>query len=261
MLTWFGSPILTNVTISGNTAMTAGSAMYNSTDSNPIVQNSILWGNFTEPMVVNDASIAACTPVYTSSIVQGSGGSGAAWIASLGTDGGGNLDLDPAFVTNPTQNQSASGDYHLQAASPAINNASASLVPGGVTADIEANPRAAGGAVDMGAYEYQSAALPPETSLTSLPASTSSDNTPSFSFTSSEPGSTFQCKLDAGTWQSCSSPSTYTRQSDGAHTFCVYAVDGDGYRDWTPTRFSWTIDTTVDTRIDGAPASPARAPW
>lgn len=95
------SPTLINVTFSNNTADTGG-AMFNVAGSGgivrPTLRNVILWGN--------SASIDAeihntnAVPLIDHSIVQGSGGSDA-WDAALGTDGGGNLDLDP--VLGPLQ--------------------------------------------------------------------------------------------------------------------------------------------------------------
>src|SRR5439155_26707430 len=48
--------------------------------------------------------------------------------------------------------------------------------------------------------------LAPKTSITHGPPAVSNLPTTRFRFTSSEPGSTFQCKLDGGSFQSCSSP-------------------------------------------------------
>jgi hypothetical protein len=51
-------------------------------------------------------------------------------------------------------------DFRLQACSPAVNTGSNAAVPGGVTTDLDNNPRTFGGTVDMGAYEYQAAPTP-----------------------------------------------------------------------------------------------------
>ena len=61
--------------------------------------------------------------------------------------GEGNINADPFFV------DPATGDLHLELGSPAIDVGNNSLVPAGVTTDIDGYPRIHGGVVVMGAYE------------------------------------------------------------------------------------------------------------
>jgi len=55
----------------------------------------------------------------------------------------------------------ANGDYHLKDTSPCIDAGDNSLVPSGVTTDLDGNPRIVDGnndgkpVVDIGAYEKQ----------------------------------------------------------------------------------------------------------
>ncbi len=63
--------------------------------------------------------------------------------------GTGNITNAPLFV-------SLSGDFHLQSVSPCINSGNNNYVS--ISADLDGNPRIAGGTVDIGAYEYQSPA-------------------------------------------------------------------------------------------------------
>jgi uncharacterized repeat protein (TIGR01451 family) len=121
--------------------------MYNRISGIPKIQNSILWGNRAASggdQIYNDNS----TPAIAHSDVQGSGGSGGGWNASLGSDLGGNLDADPRFV-------GTAGNLRLRWGSPAIDAGDNSLVPPGVTTDLDRAPRFAYGTVDMGAYELQ----------------------------------------------------------------------------------------------------------
>ena len=70
------------------------------------------------------------------------------WYCCIGgctLSGNGNIDYDPLFV--------GGGDYHLQSGSPCINPAS-TWVPSAGEADIDAEPRLMGTAMDMGADEY-----------------------------------------------------------------------------------------------------------
>lgn len=132
--------------------------------------------------------------------------------------------------------------------------------------------------------------VPPETTITAGPGATN-DRTPDFSFVSSEPGSTFRCRVDGGTWRSCTSPTTLAQLDAGSHTFEVRATDPAGLTDPTPAKRTFVVDlvapkatitggpgTTNDTtpsftftsseagstfecRVDGAPFASCTSPW
>lgn len=94
----------------------------------------------------------------------------------------------------------------------------------------------------------------PDTTINTFPTNPSNSSSSSFTFSSPKPGVTFQCKLDAGAFNSCTSPQTYTGLADGQHTFQVRAVDSIGNVDPTPASYTWTIDTTPpDTTITAQP--------
>jgi hypothetical protein len=84
----------------------------------------------------------------------------------------------------------------------------------------------------------------PNTNITGGPSGATSDRTPSFTFNSSEPGSSFQCRVDGGSFGSCSSPRVTSTLSDGSHTFSVRAVDKVGNMDASPASRSFTVDAT-----------------
>jgi uncharacterized repeat protein (TIGR01451 family) len=136
-----GSPTLTNVTFSGNSAQLGG-GMYND-ESHPTVQNSILWGN-TAPLLSQIANIGGNYADVRTSIVQGG------YI-----NGSGIINADPLFVA-PVAAGSApttAGDLRLRPASPAIDAGDTALLPAGVTTDREGMPRVIGPRVDLGAFE------------------------------------------------------------------------------------------------------------
>jgi PKD repeat protein len=115
---------LNNCTIAGNSASSGGGA-YESQLNNCIVLN-------------NSANFDSyCTLTYC--------------CTSPLPNGPGNFIANPLFV-NP-----AGGDYRLQAGSPCINAGNNANAVG--TTDLDGRPRIVGGAVDIGAYEYQGQTL------------------------------------------------------------------------------------------------------
>ncbi len=90
--------------------------------------------------------------------------------------------------------------------------------------------------------------------ITSKPPNPSSSSSASFSFTVSDCGrGVIQCKLDADSYTTCSSPKGYSFLQDKSHTFTVrflsstlFVLDAES---WT-----WTVDTTApDTSITDGP--------
>ena len=84
---------------------------------------------------------------------------------------------------------------------------------------------------------------PPDTTITSGPANPTSSTSASFAFTSSESGSTFECRIDSGSWSTCTSPKSYSSLATGSHTFDVRATDAASNTDATPASQTWTIRT------------------
>lgn len=164
------SPTLDNVTLVGNVAGAAadGGAIHNN-QGEPILNNSVLWGNSAggDGDQVNNSENP--TTVANTIIQGGVNGSGVA--GEPNTDGGGNLDADPLFVDADGADDIAGtldDDLRLQAGSPAIDAGDESLLPldlfdmdgdGDVAErlplDLDGDPRVVGADVDMGAYERQ----------------------------------------------------------------------------------------------------------
>lgn len=93
--------------------------------------------------------------------------------------------------------------------------------------------------------------------ITSGPADPTSSTSAAFYFTKSGcSGGGFQCKLDAGSYASCTSPKSYSSLSEGAHTFSVKFVQGFPNPASRPDAHTWTIDTTAPTTTltSGPPA-------
>ncbi len=229
------SPTLTNCSLIGNSATTSGGALYNNNTSSPHLNNCILWGDSaaTDAEVYN---LSSSVPVFRYCDVQGSGGSDA-WVATLGTDNGGNIDGDPLFI------DAASDNYRLTQGSPCIDAGDGALAPqydasGNVRCDDPetVNTGAASPAyTDIGAYEYQllHITFPTDSGITLERGATYN-----IAWTSSLPkGAKFRVELlkgvDEGDWlvsaAATKSPLKWTVGALKAKGQEVYP-DGDDYR-------------------------------
>src|SRR5439155_10041408 len=98
----------------------------------------------------------------------------------------------------------------------------------------------------------------PDTTVDSGPADPSNDATPTFTFSATEPSASFECRVDSGSWSSCTSPHTTAALGEGSHTFEVRATDVAGNTDASPASSTWTIDLTApNTTIDSSPSDPS----
>ncbi|MFN8150908.1 MAG: Ig-like domain-containing protein [Solirubrobacterales bacterium] len=98
---------------------------------------------------------------------------------------------------------------------------------------------------------------PPDTQIDSGPSGFTNDATPEFQFSSADNTATFQCRVDGGSYSSCSSPFVTASLSDGSHTFYVRAVDPGGNIDPTPESRTFTVDTIApQTGITSGPSGP-----
>jgi len=140
-----------NSTFYGNTATGQAGLLYNSSSNNTKIVNAIAWNNGGNSIFNNGSGFSV---TYTN--IQG------------GYAGMGNIDTDPQFVnpSSPAGNDGIWGTDDdgliLQPCSPSANsgNNTAYTDAGGsieTDLDLAGNPRLYGEAIDMGAYETQSA--------------------------------------------------------------------------------------------------------
>ena len=149
--------VLENCTFSGNRS-SRGGGIVSSSNSTLSLTNCILWENSASK---GAQMLSGSNTFIRNSLIQGSGGSGAGWDTTLGTDGGGNLDVDPLFIApvSPALAPTTSGNYRLLYSSPAIDAGINEAIT--VTTDLDGNARIVDGnddqdaVVDMGAYEWQ----------------------------------------------------------------------------------------------------------
>jgi len=125
------------------------------------------------------------------------------------------------------------------------------LADGGHTFTVQAIDDAGNIDGTPASHTWQIDSTPPQTTITSAPPMSTTDTTASFEFSANETGSTFECKLDAGTFASCTSPKSYAGLAVGAHAFEVRATDALGNTDPTPSTHAWEIT---------APAPPVLRP-
>lgn len=153
---------LTNVTLAHNYSEGDGGGYYRegAASDQPVIQNSIIWGNKAgngkgdniqnaSSIATTKAKLHVANSLIENAILDGE------WNKEFGTDGGGNLRDNPAFIAPvaPSILPNTSGDYHLEEGSPAIDKGDNTKVPADVTTDLDGGPRIADGVVDLGAYE------------------------------------------------------------------------------------------------------------
>ena len=84
---------------------------------------------------------------------------------------------------------------------------------------------------------------PPDTTISEGPSGKSKSKSATFGFsgTDARAVASFQCRLDSGSFETCTSPKTYSGLKKGSHTFEVRAVGPAGNVDPTPASRSWTV--------------------
>lgn len=145
------SPALAYASFSGNSA-NYGGALFNNAQSgtsSPILSHVILWNDSATTAGNEIHNLTGAAPSISYSIIEGSGGSGTNWDATLGSDGGGNLDQDP-LLGALTDNGGATATMLPATGSPAIDAGQALGCP---ASDQRGVARPQGIACDIGAVE------------------------------------------------------------------------------------------------------------
>lgn len=86
----------------------------------------------------------------------------------------------------------------------------------------------------------------PSVTISTTPLAMSNSGSQIFSFSGFDNGGyidRFECRMDAGSWDSCSSPQSYSSLTEGDHTFSLRAVDTAGNVSPVVSK-TWHIDLT-----------------
>jgi hypothetical protein len=118
----------------------------------------------------------------------------------------------------------------------------------------------AGNTSSASTYSWTIDTTAPTISITSTPSSPTNATTASFSFSATDSGggaiASYACKIDAGSYASCTSPTSYSSLAAGAHTFYITSTDTAGNTS-SASSVSWTIDLTAPTVAITTPAASA----
>jgi hypothetical protein len=110
------------------------------------------------------------------------------------------------------------------------------------------------GNVGSDTYSWTVDTTAPVVAITAQPANPTQATTASFDFTTSD--GTVQCKLDGGSFSSCSSPKAYAGPlAGGSHTFTVRSTDAAG--NVGSDSYTWVVDLTApNVAITAHPTNP-----
>jgi Protein of unknown function (DUF1565) len=148
------SPTLINCTFTANTAPTGnGGAVFDVSSSSPTLANCILWLDSASSGNEIFNTDSTSSPTVSFSDVDG------------GYGGISNINSDPQFIRNANPTAGDYGNLQLQQSSPCTDAGNSTLVPAGITTDLQGAPRLTSGMVDMGAYESQAIFNSPATQL------------------------------------------------------------------------------------------------
>ena len=105
-------------------------------------------------------------------------------------------------------------------------------------------------------YAWTIDTVAPALSLTAKPPDPSGVSTAHFEFSAADQTSVaYQCQLDAGAFQSCTSPKDFSGLANGTHSFTAKGTDAAG--NTGSASYSWSVDTAVPVvTVNQAPLNP-----
>ncbi|RKY16291.1 MAG: hypothetical protein DRP63_05645, partial [Planctomycetota bacterium] len=161
---------ITNCTFCANSAADRGGAVYCYSSAQIYIYNTILW---------NDTAVTAGNEVHNNASSPGDITLDYCCVSANGYGGDtsritetNTTNDDPQFVDEqgPDGNPGTGDeDLHLRDVSPCLDTGDSNRLPSGVTTDLDGVQRIVGGAVDIGAYEWQGPDLVVTTMVVALP--------------------------------------------------------------------------------------------
>jgi large repetitive protein len=131
------------------------------------------------------------------------------------------------------------------------------LPEGQHTFAVRARDSAGNSDLSPATYAWTVDVTDPETSILGSPPNPTTSRDATITFGSNEVSVTYACKMDGGTFATCTSPKVYTSLSEGSHTVQVRATDAAGNADATPAAYSWTVDATPPETTITSPDPPS----
>ncbi|MFH1422372.1 MAG: choice-of-anchor Q domain-containing protein, partial [Planctomycetota bacterium] len=145
------NPIIINSTIADNTATNVGGGISCNTECNPVLYNTILWGN----------GSTSGSQIYTEDEESRVGLSNSCFENGTGDINGlGEVTFSNSINSNPLFIDTSINNYHLQATSSCIDAGNNFSIPSTCTLDIYGNTRISNDTIDIGAHETKRITVP-----------------------------------------------------------------------------------------------------
>ncbi len=164
-------------------------------------------------------------------------------------------DASPTFAFSASE--AASFQCKLDAAAFTPCTSPKSYTPGDGSHTFTVKATDAAGNTGEATYGWTIDTVAPTATITQKPNNPSNVKSPTFAFSASEAAS-FRCKLDGGSFATCTSPTSYSGLPDGSHTFTVKATDAAG--NTGEASYNWLLETDLPiATLTQTPTDPSKS--
>ena len=148
------NPQIINSVVANNLTKDEGGGMYTSSDSRPLIYNSIFWNNQNTTGINHFSAFSGINISIKNSLIQGGN---IYYIPSQ--DYQNNIDGNPRFIYPSnmvgSSNDALIANWNISPCSPAIDAGNKTLLANSYKLDLSGNNRIFNNSIDMGAYEFQ----------------------------------------------------------------------------------------------------------